>query len=285
MMLLPVGQPPKGRSGPDGPDLGISGSDPPEDADGDDGERAERAQQDPRVGRDAGLGDVERLLLDRLDPPLGPLVLLRQHDETGQQEQQAGAGQHERGDADDDEHQPTMSDPGLAASVSALPSVARGSAAEPEPASAPSRRIACTGLPTSRARSSSDTVSVEVGVRQDECTTPSRRVTMRPEDLSMTRYVFDFSEGSASQKDLLGGKGANLAEMTNLGLPVPPGFTITHRCLPRLPGDAATCPPSSAARSTSTSPRSRRRWAARSARPTTRCWCRCGPARSSRCPG
>ncbi len=43
----------------------------------------------------------------------------------------------------------------------------------------------------------------------------------------MTRYVYDFAEGSAKQKDLLGGKGANLAEMTNLGLPVPPGFTIT----------------------------------------------------------
>jgi len=39
--------------------------------------------------------------------------------------------------------------------------------------------------------------------------------------------VYDFSEGDASQKNLLGGKGANLAEMTNLGLPVPPGFTIT----------------------------------------------------------
>ena len=43
----------------------------------------------------------------------------------------------------------------------------------------------------------------------------------------MTRYVYDFTEGSADQKDLLGGKGANLAEMTNLGLPVPPGFTIS----------------------------------------------------------
>jgi pyruvate,orthophosphate dikinase len=43
----------------------------------------------------------------------------------------------------------------------------------------------------------------------------------------MPRYVFDFAEGNASQKDLLGGKGANLAEMTNIGLPVPPGFTIT----------------------------------------------------------
>ena len=40
-------------------------------------------------------------------------------------------------------------------------------------------------------------------------------------------YVFAFEEGSKEQKYLLGGKGANLAEMTKLGLPVPPGFTIT----------------------------------------------------------
>jgi pyruvate,orthophosphate dikinase len=39
--------------------------------------------------------------------------------------------------------------------------------------------------------------------------------------------VYDFAEGSREMKELLGGKGANLAEMTNLGLPVPPGFTIT----------------------------------------------------------
>jgi pyruvate,orthophosphate dikinase len=43
----------------------------------------------------------------------------------------------------------------------------------------------------------------------------------------MGRYVYDFAEGGKDQKDLLGGKGANLAEMTRLGLPVPPGFTIT----------------------------------------------------------
>lgn len=43
----------------------------------------------------------------------------------------------------------------------------------------------------------------------------------------MTKYVYAFEEGSKEQKYLLGGKGANLAEMTNLGLPVPPGFTIT----------------------------------------------------------
>ena len=41
------------------------------------------------------------------------------------------------------------------------------------------------------------------------------------------RYVYAFEDGSKEQKYLLGGKGANLAEMTNLGLPVPPGFTIT----------------------------------------------------------
>ncbi|HEX2294315.1 MAG TPA: pyruvate, phosphate dikinase [Actinomycetota bacterium] len=43
----------------------------------------------------------------------------------------------------------------------------------------------------------------------------------------MTKWVYQFEEGDRSQKNLLGGKGANLAEMTNLGLPVPPGFTIT----------------------------------------------------------
>src|SRR5881398_3744023 len=43
----------------------------------------------------------------------------------------------------------------------------------------------------------------------------------------MPKYVYDFAEGNKDLKDLLGGKGANLAEMTNLGLPVPPGFTIT----------------------------------------------------------
>ncbi|WP_406411543.1 pyruvate, phosphate dikinase [Streptomyces sp. NBC_01614] len=43
----------------------------------------------------------------------------------------------------------------------------------------------------------------------------------------MVRYVYDFREGRRDMADLLGGKGANLAEMTRLGLPVPPGFTVT----------------------------------------------------------
>ena len=43
----------------------------------------------------------------------------------------------------------------------------------------------------------------------------------------MSQYVYSFIDGDMTQRDRLGGKGANLAEMTNLGLPVPPGFTIT----------------------------------------------------------
>ena len=41
------------------------------------------------------------------------------------------------------------------------------------------------------------------------------------------KFVYLFSEGNGSMRELLGGKGANLAEMTNLGMPVPQGFTIT----------------------------------------------------------
>ena len=45
----------------------------------------------------------------------------------------------------------------------------------------------------------------------------------------MEKLVYSFNEGKAEMKDLLGGKGANLAEMTNIGLPVPPGFTISTK--------------------------------------------------------
>ncbi|MDR3106780.1 MAG: pyruvate, phosphate dikinase [Bifidobacteriaceae bacterium] len=47
------------------------------------------------------------------------------------------------------------------------------------------------------------------------------------EGLNVPKYVYSFTEGNKDLKDLLGGKGANLGEMTGLGLPVPPGFTIT----------------------------------------------------------
>jgi len=51
------------------------------------------------------------------------------------------------------------------------------------------------------------------------------------------KYVYLFSEGDASMRNLLGGKGANLAEMTNLGLPVPQGFTVTTEACTRYHED------------------------------------------------
>ena len=48
-----------------------------------------------------------------------------------------------------------------------------------------------------------------------------------------TKYVYMFTEGNASMRNLLGGKGAGLAEMTGLGLPVPQGFTITTEACTR----------------------------------------------------
>lgn len=60
-------------------------------------------------------------------------------------------------------------------------------------------------------------------------TTVHRRPHTESKDKEPTvsTYVYAFAQGNKDLKDLLGGKGANLAEMTNLGLPVPPGFTIT----------------------------------------------------------
>jgi pyruvate,orthophosphate dikinase len=57
---------------------------------------------------------------------------------------------------------------------------------------------------------------------------PLRRASGNLEEcIAVPKLVYDFTEGNKDLKDLLGGKGANLAEMTNLGLPVPPGFIIT----------------------------------------------------------
>ena len=57
------------------------------------------------------------------------------------------------------------------------------------------------------------------------------------------KWVYDFSEGNKDMKDLLGGKGANLAEMTKLGLPVPPGFTITTEACNAYRKGARAFPP------------------------------------------
>jgi len=56
------------------------------------------------------------------------------------------------------------------------------------------------------------------------------------------RWVYLFRDGNAQQRDLLGGKGANLAEMTNVGLPVPPGFTVTTEACNAYFEDGARLP-------------------------------------------
>ena len=56
----------------------------------------------------------------------------------------------------------------------------------------------------------------------------------------MTKYVYLFKEGNASMRNLLGGKGANLAEMTKIGLPVPQGFTVTTEACTRYYEDGKT---------------------------------------------
>ena len=54
------------------------------------------------------------------------------------------------------------------------------------------------------------------------------------------KFVYLFSEGSGKMRELLGGKGANLAEMTNLGMPVPRGFTITTEACTQYYEDGRT---------------------------------------------
>jgi pyruvate,orthophosphate dikinase len=76
---------------------------------------------------------------------------------------------------------------------------------------------------------------VELKAKTRQETSGSAAQTLRkPEKTKapdMAKWVYTFgdgaAEGAADKRDLLGGKGANLAEMANLGLPVPPGFTIS----------------------------------------------------------
>ena len=103
----------------------------------------------------------------------------------------------------------------------------------------------------------------------------------------MEKYVYFFgggkADGNGTMKDVLGGKGAGLAEMTNAGLPVPPGFTIvTSAC--RLYFQTATRRPRIS------SPRRTRRWrnwkncwAKSSATSRIPCWFRSAPAPSFPC--
>ena len=67
------------------------------------------------------------------------------------------------------------------------------------------------------------------------------------------KWVYLFTEGNANMRELLGGKGANLAEMTNIGLPVPQGFTITTEACTQYTKTAVRSMKRSRGRSTSIS--------------------------------
>ncbi len=106
----------------------------------------------------------------------------------------------------------------------------------------------------------------------------------------MTKYVYSFgrgkAEGSSVMRNLLGGKGCELAEMTNLGIPVPPGFTITTQAWAALQPLGRQLPDGlweQVPASTREARAGRRRSC--SAIPSGRCWSRCARAPACRCRG
>ncbi len=105
-----------------------------------------------------------------------------------------------------------------------------------------------TSSPTSAERSpatSPASPTTSTAARTSPENSPPRRTRLR--GARVPKLVYDFSEGGRDMKDLLGGKGANLAEMTGLGLPVPPAPSPRRRT-----GTAATCCPSCLPRCRST---------------------------------
>ena len=104
-----------------------------------------------------------------------------------------------------------------------------------------------------------------------------------------SKWVFGFgngkAEGRADLRNLLGGKGAGLAEMANLGLPVPPGFTITTAVCTHYYENGNAYPRTCRNRSAPRSPRSAASPARPSATATIRCWCLCARGRARPCRG
>ena len=99
------------------------------------------------------------------------------------------------------------------------------------------------------------------------------------------KYCYLFTEGNANMRELLGGKGANLAEMTNIGLPVPQGFTITTEACTQYYEDGRQINDEIfRPRSWSISKRWRRSPARSSATTKIRCWFPSVPAPGPPCP-
>ena len=99
------------------------------------------------------------------------------------------------------------------------------------------------------------------------------------------RYVYDFDEDSGGGRELLGGKGIGLAEMTALGVPVPAGFTITTDACRAYMASGGELPDGLEAEVAEHIASLEGRRASASATPTTRCSSRSALARPSRCRG
>ena len=121
---------------------------------------------------------------------------------------------------------------------------------------------------------------------QSKAARQSPRKPARPLPKGQWVYIFGGgkAQGRSGMKDLLGGKGANLAEMANLGLPVPPGFTITtavcthyYANAKKYPKDLEKQVDAGLAHIAQASP------AGSSATAPIRCSFRCAPARAPRC--
>jgi len=101
------------------------------------------------------------------------------------------------------------------------------------------------------------------------------------------KFVYFFGNGKAdgnrTMKDLLGGKGSGLAEMTNAKLPVPPGFTITTEVCNIYYKEKTKIPPAIDKEIEANLKKLEKAAVPRSARPGIRCSYRSAPARSSRC--
>ncbi len=108
------------------------------------------------------------------------------------------------------------------------------------------------------------------------------------ESQQMAKWVYTFgdgaAEGAAEMKNLLGGKGANLAEMANLGLPVPPGFTISTEVCTYFYANDKSYPQELEVQVKDALGHVARITGRHSATPRIRCSSRCARARAPRCP-
>ena len=164
----------------------------------------------------------------------------------------------------------------------ALPDPDRGRARDPDDRAADRSRPRPVGLPRTRTVRASTT---SWRGRSSSPTPNNREPRTNEVGDKLMRYVHAFEEGSKEQKFLLGGKGANLAEMTNLGLPVPPGFTITTEACNAYMAAGDVLPDGLMDEVAEARTVLEGKTGSGSAIPSTRCWCRCARVPRSRCRG